>query len=166
MYDIGMYIIIMCNFYVCENNSFLSQPSFGLLLWTEFSKQKTLSEMQRSQPTQGFRVAGERCEIKWETEFSLQRPYYLNAWNKLTSWFDEEAAVPGPGLDLRDIPGELLVVNAGGVVVGLGLLYGRPPSEGTVCDRNEPNDLRLSRLLPSMAAWSSAGVDSFFLEHS
>lgn len=58
MYGIGIYIIIMSNFYVCENNSFLSQPSFGLLFWTEFSKQKTSSEIQRSQPTPGFRVAG------------------------------------------------------------------------------------------------------------
>lgn len=43
----------------------------------------------------------------------------FHLWNKLTSWFDAE----GPGLDRWEIPGELLLpVNAGGVVVGLGLL--------------------------------------------
>ena len=46
----------------------------------------------------------------------------------------------------------LIGVKAGGVVVGLGLLYGCEPSDGTACDRNEPNDLRLSRRFPSIAA--------------
>lgn len=73
----------------------------------------------------------------------------------------------GPGLDLWGSPGDVLLgVKAGGVVVGLGLLYGCEPSDGTACDRNEPNDLRLSRRFPSIAAWSSAGEDSFFFEHS